>query len=292
MRIGVFVTFFVICNKSATAFVYIKAEEFMEIITHLTTPFYMNAVDCDVLGFSVDRQARYKVDGVHVCGWWGEKSTLKEDEHLLVARRAVESSEGRIKVYASAGSNDTAKSESMAKELLSLGVDGISLTMPYYNKGSEKEIVKSAQKIKALCKNKTVFFFYEKDKTLSKDGETALEKEGVKIVRADGKWSKSAYDGDEYILSALCVNSTLFSVLSNVFPSAITHIREEWNNGKPEKARDMYFELEDKIRILQSGGVPYLKYALSLWGLSYPAVRSPYIECDDDEKALLRCFFD
>ena len=52
----------------------------MEIITHITTPFYMNAVDFDVLGFSVDRQVRYKVDGVHLCGWWGEK---KDHDEML-----------------------------------------------------------------------------------------------------------------------------------------------------------------------------------------------------------------
>jgi len=46
----------------------------MEIVTQLITPFYMGDVDYDVLEFLVDRQARYKTDGVLVCGKWGEKN--------------------------------------------------------------------------------------------------------------------------------------------------------------------------------------------------------------------------
>jgi dihydrodipicolinate synthase/N-acetylneuraminate lyase len=137
-----------------------------------------------------------------------------------------------------------------------------------------------------------VFLFYDRDRVLSLDGETALIKSGIEVVRADGQWSKTAYDGDEFLLNALCVDGAIFSFISCVFPSAITQIREVWLQGKIQKARDMYFDLSDKIRLIKSGGVPYLKYALSLWGLSYSAVRSPYIECDDDEKALVRRFFD
>ena len=85
---------------------------------------------------------------------------------------------------------------------------------------------------------------------------------------------------------------TAFSFVASIFPSAIIHVKEAWERGEIQKATDSYFALADKIRILKSGGVPYLKYALSLWGLSYPSVRSPYIECDDDEKALVRLFFD
>ena len=263
----------------------------MEIITHITTPFYMNAVDFDVLGFSVDRQVRYKVDGVHLCGWWGEKSTLSIDEHIACVKEAIKSASGKIKVYACAGGNDTARSEKLASALLDLGVDGITLTLPYYNKGSEKEIVRSAQKIKSIDDRRT-FLFYEKDRVLSIDAENEIIKSGIEVVRADGEWSKNAYDGDTFLLNALTVDSTLFSFVSCIFPSAIIHIRECWQSGNTQKAKDMYFDLLEKIRVLKKGGVPYLKYALSLWGLSYPSVRSPYLECDDDEKTLIRRFFD
>lgn len=264
----------------------------MDIITHITTPFYMNAVDFDVLGFSVDRQARYNVDGVHLCGWWGEKSTLSDSEHIACVKEAIKSANGKIKVYASAGSNDTAKSEKLAHALLDLGVDGITLTLPYYNKGSEKEIVRSVKKIKSITSDKRTFLFYEKDRALGIDAENEIIKSGIEVVRADGEWAKTAYDGDSFLLNALAVDSTLFSFVACIFPSAITHVRECWKSGKTQKATDMYFDLADKIKVLQKGGVPYLKYALSLWGLSYPSVRSPYFECDDDEKTLIRRFFD
>lgn len=264
----------------------------MEIVTQLVTPFYMGEVDYDVLEFSVDRQARYGVDGVLVCGRWGEKSTLTNSEHLTVAKRAVKASKKRIKVYASAGSNDTAKSEYLSKELLSLGVDGIALTLPYYIKGKEKEIVSSAKKIKKLAQNKRVFMFYEGGKPLDKEYENQLYLSGIESVRADEKWGKSNYDGDKFTLNALCVNSTLFSVISNVFPSCLVHIKQKWDTKMAQNAVDDFFDLQDKINLLADKDVPALKYALSLWGLSYPSVRLPLIECDDEEKAIIRSLFD
>ncbi len=264
----------------------------MQIITQLVTPFYLGEVDYDVLEFSVDRQARYGTDGVLVCGKWGEKSTLVDVEHINVAKSAVRAGKGRIKIYASAGSNNTAKSESLTAELLDVGVDGVCLTLPYYNKGKECEIVKSAQKIGEKAKGKRVFLFYEEGKSLSKEGERELIKSGVEIVRADGEWKRGCYDGDRNILNALILNSTIFSVISNVFPSALLHLRDKWESGNIKSAINSYFDLADKIELIYNGDVPALKYALSLWGLSYPTVRSPLIECDEYEKAKIRMLFD
>lgn len=264
----------------------------MEIITQLVTPFYLREVDYDVLEFSVDRQARYKTDGVLVCGFWGEKSTLKDCEHVKIAQSAVRASKGRIKVFACAGSNDSIKSEKMARDLLALGVDGVSLTLPYYNKGKESEIVKSAVAVKNYAQNRRVFMFYEKNRALGKQAENELTASGVEIVRADGEWQRCGYDGDAFLLNALCMDGVLFSVLSNVFPSALLHVREKWNENKIKDAVSGYFEIKDKTDILERMSVPALKYALSLWGLSYPQVRSPLIECDDDEKAVIRQLFD
>ena len=201
----------------------------MEIITHIATPFYMNAVDYEVLAFSVDRQARYKTDGVHLCGWWGEKSTLSDSEHIEIAKIAVKASKGRIKVYASAGSNDTAKSIKTTENLLKVGVDGVALTLPYYNKGTDKEIVRSAKKIKEIAKEKRVFMFCE-ERPLNKESENQIKECGVEIVRGDGAWRKCHYFDDRFFLNALCVNGTLFSVFANIFPSSIIHIKEKWEN--------------------------------------------------------------
>ena len=263
----------------------------MQIITQLVTPFYLNGVDYEVLEFSVDRQARYQVDGVLTCGKWGEKSTLTDEEHIRVARSSVKASKGRIKVYACAGSNDSRKSLRLAEQLLDCGVDGVSLVLPYYNGGKAREIVKCAEKIKSLANDKRVFMFYE-EKSLDKEWSERLKSAGVEIVREDNKWDNTHYSHDKNLLNALCVDGAIFSVLSNVFPSALTHIRRKWEDGNIRDAVNSFFALEDKIEILGLYSVPRLKYALSLWGLSHPSVRSPLIECDEDEKTEIRRFFD
>lgn len=77
------------------------------------------------------------IDAVIVCGTTGEASTLTHEEHLNVIRRCVETVAGRIPVVAGTGSNCTETAVYLSREAEKIGVDGLLLVSPYYNKATQ-----------------------------------------------------------------------------------------------------------------------------------------------------------
>jgi 4-hydroxy-tetrahydrodipicolinate synthase len=73
-------------------------------------------------------------DGIVVAGTTGESPALSLDEVEELTRRAVLRCQGRMKVIVGAGTHSTADTVARARRLSRLGVDGIMLVTPYYNK--------------------------------------------------------------------------------------------------------------------------------------------------------------
>src|SRR5688572_10367418 len=80
-------------------------------------------------------------DGLVVCGTTGESPTLTHDETLDLIRAVVEAVGDRAKVVAGTGKNDTAATVELTREVSALGVDGIMLVTPYYNRPSQRGLI-------------------------------------------------------------------------------------------------------------------------------------------------------
>ncbi len=91
-----------------------------------------------MLDFQVDNNA----DGVVVCGTTGESATMTDEEHIETIRRCVKKIAKRIPVIAGTGSNDTAYAVELSKEAEKIGADALLLVTPYYNKTSQRGLVK------------------------------------------------------------------------------------------------------------------------------------------------------
>ncbi|WP_285726435.1 4-hydroxy-tetrahydrodipicolinate synthase [Psychromicrobium xiongbiense] len=76
-------------------------------------------------------------DGLVVTGTTGETSTLTDEENLTMFRVVREAVGGRAKIIAGTGTNDTRHSISLSQRAEALGVDGLLLVTPYYNKPSQ-----------------------------------------------------------------------------------------------------------------------------------------------------------
>jgi 4-hydroxy-tetrahydrodipicolinate synthase len=77
-------------------------------------------------------------DGLVVAGTTGEAPTLSHDEKLKLFEAVREAVPQRGAVIAGTGSNDTAASIELSREAERLGVDGLLLTCPYYNKPTQE----------------------------------------------------------------------------------------------------------------------------------------------------------
>src|SRR5690606_32274712 len=75
-----------------------------------------------------------------ICGTTGEAPTLSLDEKLQMFEFAVKRANGRCRIIAGTGDNNTAHSIEVTKRAEELGVDGILLVSPYYNRPSQEGI--------------------------------------------------------------------------------------------------------------------------------------------------------
>ena len=105
----------------------------------IVTPFDENLnPDYNQLKQLIDFQINNKTDCIVICGTTGEASTLTDEEQLDVIKAAVEYTDGRVPVVAGTGSNDTHHGVELSKAAAALGVDGLLLVTPYYNKTTQK----------------------------------------------------------------------------------------------------------------------------------------------------------
>lgn len=123
------------------------------------TPFNENGVNLEefkkFLRFQIDND----IDALIVCGTTGESATMTKNEKIDVIKCAIEvtnscktetvnnstsqdiKSPKKIPVIAGTGSNNTKEAIEMSKIAESLGVDGVLVVTPYYNKTTQKGLV-------------------------------------------------------------------------------------------------------------------------------------------------------
>ena len=105
----------------------------------LITPFKDNLeVDYKSLENLINYHLANGTDSIIVCGTTGEAPTLEDWEHLNIIKKCVKLVNGKIPVIAGTGSNNTKHAIMMSKEAEKLGVDGLLVVTPYYNKATQK----------------------------------------------------------------------------------------------------------------------------------------------------------
>jgi 4-hydroxy-tetrahydrodipicolinate synthase len=118
--------------------------------TAMVTPFRQSgSLDEVCLRRLIQRQIDQGVDFLVPCGTTGESPTLSHAEHLRVVQIAVEMAEGNIPVLAGAGGYNTAEVIAMAREIASIGADGILSVTPYYNKPTQEGLYQHFKAIAA-----------------------------------------------------------------------------------------------------------------------------------------------
>ncbi len=109
----------------------------------LITPFNKDGeIDYGLFSKLIEFQIANKTDAIIVCGTTGEGSTLTVDERLKLFSLAVKQTGGRVPVIGGTGSNSTSFSLDLMKEAEKCGIDAHLSVTPYYNKASQKGVVK------------------------------------------------------------------------------------------------------------------------------------------------------
>lgn len=108
----------------------------------IVTPFKNGKVNLSSFGRLIDRQIAGGTDAIIVCGTTGEAATMTTAERQEAIGFCVERAAGRVPVIAGTGANDTraARENSLAAERL--GVDGLLIVTPYYNKATQQGLLR------------------------------------------------------------------------------------------------------------------------------------------------------
>ena len=285
-----------------------KKRIFTGCATALVTPFND---DCSVnyprLRTLIEEQIEGGVDALVICGTTGESATLDNDEHLKVLEEAVTTANGRVPSIAGPGSNDTMYAAQLSQHAESLGVDGLLMVTPYYNKTSQNGLINHYFYVADRVKTPIILYNVpsrtgtaikpETYKELSKHENIVAVKEANGDISSIAKTMSlcqgdlDLYSGnDDEIVPIMSLGGIgVISVLSNILPRETHNICEEFFKGNIDKARDMQLKYVSLINALFSDVNPIpVKEAMNMMGLGMGPLRMPLAPMTDSARAALR----
>lgn len=116
-----------------------KRKPFQGTGTALVTPFRKDgSLDEKSLRRLVDFQIKNGVEALIPVGTTGESPTLTYKEHYRVFDVVIEQANGRVKIFAGTGSNNTEEAIEQSKHAKKAGADAALVVGPYYNKPSQE----------------------------------------------------------------------------------------------------------------------------------------------------------
>lgn len=273
----------------------------------LITPFNEKGVDYDSFGKLIDWHLEKKTDALVICGTTGEASTLTDEEHVEVIKYACERVEGKKKIIAGTGSNDTDYSLWLSREAEAVGADALLLVTPYYNKATPKGLIKHFSTVADNVKIPSILYNVPSrtgcNIPLSVYKELAKHENIVATKEASGNLSAIAeiaaecgdtldiYSGnDDQIVPILSLGGKgVISVLANVLPDETHDICEYYMNGNTKDSLALQLEYLDLINKLfcEVNPIP-VKTAMHLMGRCNIDMRAPLCEMEDANLAALK----
>ncbi|EGT3966679.1 4-hydroxy-tetrahydrodipicolinate synthase [Clostridioides difficile] len=274
----------------------------------LVTPFTEdNNVNFEKLGELIEYHIENGTDALVVCGTTGEATTMSESEIFAVIKYTVEKVNKRIPVIAGTGSNNTMLSVHMSQEAEKLGVDGLLIITPYYNKTNEKglklhfETIANSVKLpiilynvpgrtKVNIKPSVVAELAKIDNIVAvkeASGDLAQVAEIAKLVPKDFAIYSS---NDDTILPLLSLGgSGVISVLANICPKETHDLVTKFFEGDIEGSKKLQLDMDALIAALfiEVNPVP-VKTAMNILGFNVGDLRLPLAEMEETNLNVLK----
>lgn len=275
--------------------------------TAIATPFTKDGVNFEVFKQLLEDQLKGHVDAIIVCGTTGEASTMTEQEKKDTIAFAVKTVAGRVPVIAGTGGNNTASSIAMTKWAESIGVDGVLLVTPYYNKTTQAGLIAHYTAIANATSLPIILYNVPSRTGLNITPETCLALSKIEnivaIKEASGNMSQVAqiaalckdnlhiYSGnDDQILPILSLGGLgVISVLSNILPKDTHQMVASYFEGNTKEATHLQLATLPLINSLfcEVNPIP-VKAALNMLGYDFGTPRLPLVELSKAGKERLQ----
>ena len=275
----------------------------------LVTPFHEDkSVNYEELGRILDYQINGGTDAVIVCGTTGEPSTMTEEERLSVIEYTVKYVAGRIPVIAGSGGNCTDNVIEFSKKAQALGVDGLLVVTPYYNKATQNGLYAHYKSVAEAVDLPIIMYNVPPRTGLNMLPDTAVRlgrdcENIIGIKDACGDISQIAdlmkraegildvYSGnDDQIVPMLSLGAVgVISVLSNIAPRDTHDMVMEYLNGNVKQAMKLQLKYLDVVHALfcEVNPIP-VKKALEYLGFATKTLRMPLTEMEEPNALRLK----
>lgn len=279
--------------------------DFGEVLTAMVTPFDNNMeVNMDM----VRELATYLVDekgsdGLVILGTTSEVPTLSKEEKISIMENVVAEVGDRAEIVAGTGSYSTSESIKLTRKAEEIGVDGIMLVVPYYNKPPQDGLYKHFKLI-ATRTNLPIMLYNVPSRTsrnleAETVGRLAKIDNIIAVKEASGDLPQVAeisritgddfniYSGDDNLtLPILAVGGQgVVSVASHLIGSRIKEMITQFKQGNVEKAASLNNKLSPVFNgiFVNTNPIP-VKTALNKIGKKVGNVRPPLSDLTGSEE--------
>lgn len=269
----------------------------------IVTPFNEQGIDFKKLEELIEWHIEASTDAIVICGTTGESSTMSDQEKKETIKFTVDIVNKRIPVIAGTGSNNTSASISMSRWAENIGVDGLLVITPYYNKTTEKGLFEHFKAIATSVSTPIIIYNVPARTGMNILPKTILKliefKNIVAVKEASSNISQiteiKALCGDKIDVYSGSDNETIaimsiggigtISVSANIIPKQIHDMCTLFLQGQTKEALQLqlkYFALTAAL-FVETSPIP-VKTALNLMGKNVGKLRLPL--CDMSEETL------
>ena len=277
---------------------------FQGSIVALVTPFKNGAVDYERLADLVEFHVEKGSDAILPCGTTGESPTLSHEEHRKVVEFVVKRVNHRIPVIAGAGSNSTEEALSLTRHARDVGADAVLSITPYYNKPTQKGMVKHFTCIAEEVDIPMILYNVPGRTGVNLLPQTVAELSKVKnivaVKEASGNICQicdiislcdiTVLSGDDSLTFPLLAvgGKGVISVAANVIPSEMAELVRSFHDNM-ERSRELHYKYWRLFKDLfvETNPIP-VKTAMEMMGLMDFEIRLPLCEMSEASKQVLR----
>src|ERR671916_1392955 len=283
------------------------ARPFGRVLTAMVTPLAEDgSIDLagaqELAAHLVDRQSH---DGLVVFGTTGESPTISDSEQHAVLEVVLDAVGDRATVIAGVGTNDTAHSIEKARSAAALGVHGLLVVTPYYNRPPQVGLLRHFTAVADSTDLPVMLYDSPPRSSVPIEVETLVRAAehprivAVKDAKADlgavawtlARTDLAYYSGEDMLnLPLLAVGAVgVVSVVGHLVGPRLAELIAAVESGDLVKARAINESLLPVYTgIFRTQGVILVKAALNALGLPAGPVRPPLIDATPEQREQLR----
>ncbi|MED9995157.1 MAG: 4-hydroxy-tetrahydrodipicolinate synthase [Oscillospiraceae bacterium] len=290
----------------------VKVPVFKGSCTAIVTPFNEHGVDYERLKKNLEFQYENGTSAIVVCGTTGENATHTPNEHDELVRVTVRTVNGRMKVIAGIGSNNTENALRAAENAKYSGADAVLMVTPYYNKTTQKGLIEHFSYVADRVDIPMILYNVPSRTGIGITADTCKvlsqhpNINGIKEASGDISLAakiRSLCGDDLYIwsgnddctiplmsLGALGV----ISVASNIVPGAVAKLCALCLEGSYAEATELYAKYASLFSALfiETNPIP-VKAAMKMMGMDSGILRLPLTEISQESfETLLKAMRD